>query len=258
VSAQCIDGGSALANQQITAPVGHQNALLFFALDRNKPQSGPLNRLAAYLGIGGIVFVGLDVCSDIAHWHQPGVMTQFDQLARPEMRPTASLQPDHAWCEAGKELKHLSAGELAAEHDLTTLVDTGNLKLALRRVQPDRYDYHLEVSSENPHNPLEVSGDRPSHYLRFTLSYRDVEELLSERGLDISHETVRRWVLKFGCLIAQRLRRKRPRPSDSWHLNEMVVRIAGERMYRRRAVDHDGEVLDILVQRRRDSRGRCG
>jgi putative transposase len=64
-------------------------------------------------------------------------------------------------------------------------------------------------------------------YLRFTLSYRDVKELLAERGLDISYETVRRWVLKFGPGIARRLRRRRPRPSDRWHLDEMVVRIAG-------------------------------
>jgi putative transposase len=91
-------------------------------------------------------------------------------------------------------------------------------------------------------------------YLRFTLSYRDVEELLAERGLDISYETVRRWVLKFGPLIAQRLRRHRPRPSNRWHLDEMVVRIAGKRMYLWRAVDHEGEILDMLVQRRRDSR----
>ena len=68
-------------------------------------------------------------------------------------------------------------------------------------------------------------------YLRFTLSYRDVEELLAERGLDISYETVRSWVLKFGPVIARRLRRRRPRPSNRWHLDEMVVRIAGERMY---------------------------
>jgi len=61
-------------------------------------------------------------------------------------------------------------------------------------------------------------------YLRFTLSYRDVEELLAERGLDISYETVRRWVLKFGPLIAQRLRQHRPRPSDRWHLDESVPR----------------------------------
>ena len=77
---------------------------------------------------------------------------------------------------------------------------------------------------------------------------------LAERGLDISYETVRRWVLKFGPAIARRLRRRRPRPSDRWHLDEMVVRIAGKRMYLWRAVDHEGEVLDMLVQRRRDSR----
>src|SRR3981081_3266194 len=87
-------------------------------------------------------------------------------------------------------------------------------------------------------------------YLRFTLSYRDVEDLLVE----VSYETVRRWVLKFGPLIARQLRQRRPRPSDRWHLDEMVVRIAGKRMYLWRAVDHKGEVLDILVQRRRDSR----
>jgi len=91
-------------------------------------------------------------------------------------------------------------------------------------------------------------------YLRFTLSYRDVEDLLAERGLDLSYETVRRWVLKFGPLIARRLRRGRPRPSDRWHLDEMVVRIAGKRMYLWRAVDHEGEVLDMLVQRCRDGR----
>ena len=90
-------------------------------------------------------------------------------------------------------------------------------------------------------------------YLRFTLSYRDVEELLAERGLDVSYETVRRWVLKFGPAIARRLRQRRPRPSDRWHLDEMVVRIADERLYLWRAVDGEGEVLDMLVQRRRDS-----
>ena len=91
-------------------------------------------------------------------------------------------------------------------------------------------------------------------YLRFTLSYRDVEELLAERGLDISYETVRRWVLKFGPMIARNLRQRRPRPSDQWHLDEMVVRIAGRQMYLWRAVDHEGEVLDMLVQRRRNQR----
>src|SRR6516164_5745674 len=64
---------------------------------------------------------------------------------------------------------------------------------------------------------------------------------------------LRRWVLKFGPAIARRLRRRCPRPSDRWHLDEMVVRIAGKRMYLWRAADHEGEVLDMLVQRRRDS-----
>src|SRR5580692_2060768 len=91
-------------------------------------------------------------------------------------------------------------------------------------------------------------------YLRFTLSYRDVGELLAERGLEVSYETVRRWVLKFGPGIARKLRWCRPRPSDRWHLDEMVVRIAGKRMYLWRAVDHEREVLDMLVPRRRDKR----
>src|ERR1700749_1211181 len=92
-------------------------------------------------------------------------------------------------------------------------------------------------------------------YLRFTLSYRDVEDLLVERGLDVSYETVRSWVLKFGPVIARRLRRRRPRPGDRWHLDEMVVRIAGKRMYLWRAVDHAGEVLHMLVQGPRHRRG---
>jgi putative transposase len=91
-------------------------------------------------------------------------------------------------------------------------------------------------------------------YLCFTLSYRDVEDLLAERGLDISYETVRRWVLKFSPMIARKLRQRRGRPSDRWHLDEMVIRIAGEHLYLWRAVDNEGEVLDMLVQRRRDRR----
>jgi putative transposase len=91
-------------------------------------------------------------------------------------------------------------------------------------------------------------------YLRFTLSYRDIEELLAERGLDISYETVRRWVAKFRQAYARRLRRSRVRPTAQWHLDEMVVRIGGKHMYLWRAVDDEGEVLDMLVQRRRDSK----
>ncbi len=65
-------------------------------------------------------------------------------------------------------------------------------------------------------------------YVRFTLGYRVVVDLLAERGLEVSYETVRRWVLKFGPAIARRLRRRRPKPSPRWHLDEMAVRIAGE------------------------------
>jgi len=89
-------------------------------------------------------------------------------------------------------------------------------------------------------------------YVRFTLSYRDVEDLLAERGLDVSYESIRRWVLKFGPAIARRLRQRRPKPTAHWHLDEMVVRIAGKRMYLWRAVDSEGEVLDIVVQVGRD------
>ena len=91
-------------------------------------------------------------------------------------------------------------------------------------------------------------------YLRFTLSYRDVEDLLAERGVEVSYETVRRWVRKFGPVFAKRLRHTRPTPSRHWHLDEMVARIAGETVYLWRAVDHEGEVLDVLVQRRRDKK----
>ena len=89
-------------------------------------------------------------------------------------------------------------------------------------------------------------------YLRFTLSYRDVEDLLAERGLEVSYETVRRWVLKFGPAFARNLRRLRPRPTSTWHLDEMVVSIQGKRVYLWRAVDSEGEILDALVQPHRD------
>ena|ERR1700722_11254920 len=91
-------------------------------------------------------------------------------------------------------------------------------------------------------------------YFRFTLSFRDVEDLLAERGLDVSYETVRRWVLKFGPLFARELRRRRHRPTWQWHLDEMAVLIAGRRFWLWRAVDDEGEVLDLLAQRRRDAR----
>jgi putative transposase len=89
-------------------------------------------------------------------------------------------------------------------------------------------------------------------YLRFTLSYRDVEDLLADRGIEVSYETVRRWVFAFGPVIARQLRARRPKPHGRWHLDEMFVRIGGRQMYLWRAVDAEGEVLDVLVQARRD------
>ena len=83
------------------------------------------------------------------------------------------------------------------------------------------------------------------------MSFRDVEELLAERGIDVSNETVRRWFLKFGLRIAGNLRCSRPRPSANWHLDEMVIKIRDRKYWLWRAVDDEGEVLDFLVQRRR-------
>lgn len=91
-------------------------------------------------------------------------------------------------------------------------------------------------------------------YARFTLSLRDVEEMLAERKLDVSYETVRRWFLKLGPVVAANLKRSRPRPSNHWHLNEMAVVIRGWRYWLWRAVDNEGEVLDFLVQPTRDAK----
>jgi transposase-like protein len=91
-------------------------------------------------------------------------------------------------------------------------------------------------------------------YLRFALSFRDVEDLLAERGIVVSYETIRRWVAHFGPLIAADLRRRRCRPHAIWHLDEMVVSIAGKPKYLWRAVDAEGEVLEVLIQRKRDTR----
>jgi len=89
-------------------------------------------------------------------------------------------------------------------------------------------------------------------YFRFTMSFRDVEDLMAERGIDVSYETVRCWTLKFGPAFAANLRRRRPLPTGRWHLDEMVVKIGGRRMWMWRAVDDEGEVLDVLVQKRRN------
>ncbi|MDQ0835988.1 putative transposase [Streptomyces achromogenes] len=89
-------------------------------------------------------------------------------------------------------------------------------------------------------------------YFRFPLSLREVEELMLERGMVVSYETIRRWCGKFGEAYGNALRRRQPRPGDKWHLNEVFIKINGVQRYLWRAVDQDGNVLDILVQNRRD------
>jgi putative transposase len=100
--------------------------------------------------------------------------------------------------------------------------------------------------------PAEIISHSVWLYYRFSLSYRDVEELMVERGVPLSHEAVRYWCRKFGQAYANALRRRRPRPGDKWHLDEVFLTINKKRHYLWRAVDQDGAVLDILVQRRRN------
>ncbi|MFE3866051.1 IS6 family transposase [Streptomyces goshikiensis] len=107
-------------------------------------------------------------------------------------------------------------------------------------------------SYRNHRYPVEVISHCVWLYFRFPLSFREVEELMLERGVVVSYETVRRWCLKFGQAYASALRRRRPRPGDKWHLDEVFIKINGVRKYLWRAVDADGNVLDILVQNRRD------
>ena len=101
--------------------------------------------------------------------------------------------------------------------------------------------------------PPEIIAHAAWLYYRFALSYRDVEELLAERGVIVTYETIRQWSRKFGQAYANRLRRRRPRPGDKWHLDEVFMRINGATHSLWRAVDQDGMVLDILVQYRRDA-----
>src|SRR3712207_1070007 len=100
------------------------------------------------------------------------------------------------------------------------------------------------------------SGEIISHcvwlYYRFSLSYRDIEEMMAQRGVRVSYETIRQWCLKFGQTIADELRRRRPRPGEKWHLDEVYLKINGRTHYLWRAVDQQGVVLDILVQGRRN------
>jgi putative transposase len=113
-------------------------------------------------------------------------------------------------------------------------------------------------ATPNPYKHHRFPGEIINHavwlYFRFPLSHRDVEELLFVRGVIVSYEAIRKWCRKFGQPYANQLRRRRPRPGDKWHLDEVFITINKERHYLWRAVDQDGTVLDILMQRRRDKK----
>ncbi len=120
------------------------------------------------------------------------------------------------------------------------MCDTGGMKTtAASPYQRHRY-------------PAEIIAHTVWLYFRFSLSFRDVEDLMAARGVVLSYETVRRWTLKFGQQYANDLRRRRPQPGDKWHLDEVFLKINGTQHYLWRAVDQDGNVLDILVQSRRN------
>ena len=102
--------------------------------------------------------------------------------------------------------------------------------------------------------PREIISHAVWLYYKFGLSLRNVEDLLAERGIVVSYETIRRWCARFGLEYVRRLRRRQGRLGDTWFLDEVFVTINGERQYLWRAVDQDGDVIDILVQSRRNRR----
>src|SRR3954454_19384610 len=100
--------------------------------------------------------------------------------------------------------------------------------------------------------PAEIISFAVWLYFRFPLSLRHVDEISAARGIDVSHETVRQWGLKFGQVFANQIRRRLPRGGDKWHLDEVAVKISGVQHWLWRAVDQDGLVLDVLVRPRRN------
>src|SRR3954449_4774909 len=116
----------------------------------------------------------------------------------------------------------------------------------------------MTSSAKSPYAGYRFPGEIISQavwlYFRFPLSLRMVEEMLAARGITVSHETIRRWGLKFGQDFANQIRRRLPRPGDKWHLDEVEIKVAGRKHWLWRAVDQDGLVLDVLVQSRRNKR----
>ncbi len=112
------------------------------------------------------------------------------------------------------------------------------------KIQPPSYQRHRF--------PSEIISHAVWLYHRFCLSFREVEELLAERGITVTYETIRQWCQKFVPAYARKLKKRQGRLGDTWHLDEVFVSIQGEQQYLWRAVDQDGETIDILVQRRRN------
>ena len=109
------------------------------------------------------------------------------------------------------------------------------------------------VSFKRHRFPPDVIRHAVWRYFRFTLSFRDVEELMAQRGVDASYETIRCRTIKFGPMIARNLNRRMLPASPRWHLDEMVSTIGGERMFIWRTVDDEGEILDLVVRKGRDT-----
>ncbi len=116
-----------------------------------------------------------------------------------------------------------------------------------------RHNPPMKTSLYRRHRfPSEIISHTVWLYFRFNLSYRDIEEIMAVRGVTFTYETIRHWCRKFGQTYANGLRRRTPRPGDRWHMDEVFIRVNGRTHYLWRAVDQEGEVLDILVQSRRD------
>ena len=113
----------------------------------------------------------------------------------------------------------------------------------------------IQTPSYHRHRfPSEIVSHAVWLYHRFCLSFREVEELLAERGITVTYETVRQWCQKFGSAYARKLKKRQGRLGDTWYLDEVFITIQGEQQYLWRAVDQDGDTIDILVQRRRNQR----
>jgi putative transposase len=167
--------------------------------------------------------------------------------------------------QAGVLIKNAEALETFAKLDTLIVDKTGTLTAGKPELVAGRC--HLNLWRSGPSHgrgrheqpvlrpsPL-PARDHPACGLALfpvRLELPDVEDLLAERGIDVSYETVRRWALKFGRVYATRTRGRRPRPSGRWHLDEVFIRIGGKIHYLWRAVDDEGEVLDVIVQPRRD------